>query len=84
MSTNAEWYAERISKTRCLIEKYEDAISALSSGVLTYMLDTGQSRQTVTKQDVDKLMAALSSLENRLATLEARVCGGSVNVIPGW
>jgi hypothetical protein len=83
-STDTEWILARIEKTKCLIEQYEDALTALNSGVMTYSLDTGQSRQTVTKQDIAALVKALGSLENRLATLQARLYGGSVHVIPGW
>ena len=84
MTTDAEWITERIDATRCLIVMYEEALTALGTGVLSYTLDTGQSRQIVTRQDIGAMTTALSSLENRLATLQARLCGGSVHVKPGW
>ncbi len=79
------WLEARIEKTRALIEAYEDAILAISSGAIQqYSLDTSQSRQTVTKQNIGSLRTLIDTLENRLATLQARLCGGSVRVVPGW
>src|SRR5690606_3062751 len=60
------WIKARIAKTEELIEKYEDAILALSSGaVQTYHLDTGQTRQSVTKMHLSQLQGALAKLESR-------------------
>lgn len=80
-----DWLQARIDKTKLLIEAYEDAILALSTdGIFQYSLDTGQTRQMVTKQQLGSLRLQLESLENRLATLQARLCGGSVYVKPGF
>jgi hypothetical protein len=79
------WLEARIARTKELIVKYEDAIDALSTGaVQSYSLDTGQTRQTVTKHQLGSMRLQLDSLENRLATLQARLCGGSTRVIPGF
>ncbi len=76
----------RIDATKLLIVAYEDAALAVGSGgVESYTLDTGQSRQTVTKLDLDKLNTTIDSLYNRCATLEARLTGsGSLTVRPAW
>lgn len=82
---NREWLEARIEKTKALIEAYEDAILALSTdGIFQYSLDTGQTRQMVTKQQLGSLRLQLEALENRLATLTARLCGGSTYVKPGF
>jgi hypothetical protein len=82
---DTEWLEARIAKTKVLIEAYEDAILSLSSGaVLQYSLDTGQTRQTVTKQQIGSLRLVLDELENRLSTLEARLCGASTRIVPNW
>lgn len=78
------WLDERIAKTKTLIGAYEDAILALSTGAVSYTLDTGQTRQTVTKAQVADLRIALRELENRLAVLDARRNGGVVSVRPGF
>ena len=70
---------ERIEATKAQIIAYEDAILALAEGgVQSYTLDTGQTRQTVNKLDLDHLNKVLNSLYNRCATLEARLTGGGV------
>lgn len=72
-----EFWQERLTKLKATIVLYEDAIDALiTGGVNSYTLDTGQSRQTVTKWDIEKLQTTLDSLLNRYSTLEAR-CSGS-------
>lgn len=83
---NRTYLAERINVTKALIEAYEGAVLALGAtgGVQSYTLDTGQSKQTVTRADMASLNAILDSLYNRLATMEARLYGGSVTVRPAW
>lgn len=75
----------RITATKAQIVVYEDAMTALSTaGVQSYMIDTGQSRQTVTRLDLNSLQKTLDSLYNRYATLEARLYGGTTQVRPLW
>ena len=78
--------AERITLTKELIVAYEAAVLALGSsgGVESYMIDTTQSKQSVTRADMPNLNAMLDSLYNRLATLEARLYGGSLTARPAW
>lgn len=77
---------ERITATKALIVIYEGAITAIvTNGAQSYTLDTGQSRQTVTKVDIAQLNASLDGLYNRLCTFQARLDGsGSGIVRPGW
>ena len=77
---------DRITATKAQIVAYEDAALALGTGgVQSYTLDTGQSRQTVTKLDLEWMQKALDSLYNRCATLEARLNGsGTVTARPAW
>lgn len=75
----------RITATEALITAYEAALLALGTGgVQSYTLDTGQSRQTVTKLDLPALQRTLDSLYNRLVTLQARLSGGTVMAVPAW
>lgn len=75
----------RIDATKLQIVAYEDAALALAGGVQSYTLDTGQSRQTVTKLDLDAIQKTIESLYNRCATLEARLNGsGAVTARPAW
>lgn len=83
-----QFWLDRIEKTKELIIAWEDAELAISAGgVQSYTIDTGQTRQTVTKADLGAIRDTIDNLLNRLATLEARlgICGGGVvNVRPAW
>lgn len=77
---------DRITATKALITAYEEAVLefGVNGALQSYTLDTGQSRQTVTRADLGSMNRALDSLYNRLATLEARLYGGTVTVRPHW
>ncbi len=81
-----QFWIDRIESTKLQIVAYEDAILALTTGgVASYTLNTGQSIQTVTKNNLNSLRVGIDSLLNRLVTLEARVCGGGVTYVrPSW
>lgn len=80
-----EFIQARIDATKAQIIAYEDAATALASGVQSYTIDTGQTRQTVTKLDMRGIQITIDQLYNRCATLEARLNGsGTVNVRPVW
>lgn len=83
---DSAWLDARIEKVEALIVAYEDAILALGTdgGMQSYTLDTGQSRQTVTRQDLGSLRLQLESLENRRSVLKARRNGASFNARPGF
>lgn len=85
MTDETTWLTARIAATEAAIIAYEAGITALATGgVQTYTLDTGQTRQSVTKANLSEMKLALNSLENRRATLIARRDGASVNVVPGF
>jgi hypothetical protein len=75
-----------IAATKLAITAYEAAQLALATGgVQSYTLDTGQTRQTVTKLDLDGIQKTLDILYNRCATLSARLTGGNVSTgRPAW
>lgn len=82
---DAAFIQERIDATKAQIIAYEDAAVALASGAQSYTLDTGQTRQTVTKLDLTSLQRTIDSLYNRCATLEARLNGsGTITARPAW
>jgi hypothetical protein len=82
---DAAFIQARIDSTKAQIVAYEDAVTALAGGVQSYTLDTGQTRQTVTKLDLSALQRALDAMYNRLVTLEARLNGsGTVTTRPAW
>lgn len=80
MATTAiddDWLAARIAATKLLIEAVEAAITEVTGGAQSYTLDSGQTRQSVTRGTLGSLRLQLDSLDNRLATLDARRCGAS-------
>ena len=81
-----EFWQERLEATKAQIILYEDAIMQLSTGaVQSYSLNTGQTTQSVTRFDLNRLQVTLDVLLNRLATLEARLNGCStINAGPAW
>ena len=77
----------RIAKTKVLITAHEDAIEAILAGgaMQAYTLDTGQSRQSVTRADLSNLEKTLDSLYNRLDVFCARLnLSGVVVARPGF
>lgn len=87
MSCNDYQYlTARITATEAAIEAYENAELALTTGgVQSYTIDTGQSRQTVTRANLTEIRNGIDSLYNRRATLIARRDGcGVVTTRPCW
>ena len=83
---DAAFIQARIDATKLLIVVYEDALSAFgTTNIQSYILDTGQTRQNVTRADLSQLNRVLSSLENRLATYCARLNGsGTTHMRAAW
>jgi len=79
------WLDSRITATKTAIESYEAAHAALASGTVdTFTIDTGQTRQVVTKKNMSGLEAAINAAYNRLAVLEARRYGSGIQARPRW
>lgn len=69
----SQFWLDQITKTQERIVTLDAATLAIETGAIeSYTLDTGQTRQTVTKANIAVLERVLSSLLNKLATLEAR------------
>lgn len=84
MTIDASYLDAKIAKTKELIERHEDAILKIVGGAQQYSLDTGQTRQMVTKANLATIRSALAELENRLEVLCSRRDGNAVVVRPGW
>lgn len=71
----------RITSTKAQIIAYEEAAEALAvGGVQSYTLDTGQTRQTVTRMDLGEIQKTIDALYNRCATLQARLSGSGTSI----
>ena len=79
------WLQARITACKARIESLEAASASLATGkISSYTLDTGQTREVVTRQSLGALQRAIDAEYNRLATLEARLYGGTTQARPGW
>ena len=82
---NASFLQTRITQVESIITGYENAIIALTTaGVQSYELDTGQSKQKVTKLDIESMQKALDSLYNTYSILCKRLNGNGVQVRMGF
>lgn len=74
------WLQARLTATQAQIEAYEDAIAALGASgaaVLSYSIDTGQTRQQVTRANLSDLQETLDRLYCRYEALYNRLNGGA-------
>jgi len=84
---DSAYLQSRITATKAQIAAYEDAAAAFGTdgAIQSYTVDTGQSRTTVTRADLQSINDIIDGLYNRLATLEARLNGsGTLIGRPGW
>ena len=81
-----DFLLEQVPAIKAKIVAYNAAIVGIASGAIqSYELDTGQSRQKVTKVNLSVLEDTVAALMNQLTTLEARLCGtGAVHVVPSF
>ena len=86
MSMDTAFLTERITATKALIIIYEEAASSLmTDSVQSYTLDTGQSRQVVTKMDIARINEKINGLYNQLTILQNRLNGSSTSIVrPVW
>lgn len=78
------FWSDRLAAAKSMVAAYDAAILALVAGAQSYQLDTGQTRQLVSKANLASLRAARDGLLNEVATLEARLCGASTHVVPNF
>ena len=82
---DSDWLKERLAAKKALIMAYETAMTALAGGAQSYSLDTGQTRQVVTKANLTEMRNAIAQLESDISTLQQRLYGcGRLYVRPGW
>lgn len=79
------WLEERIAAKKAQILALDTAITAVAGGAQTYSLDTGQTRQVVSKANLSEMRNLIRALESDVATLQQRLNGcGTFQVRPGW
>lgn len=80
------WIQEQIAWIKEAIVAWRGAYLALASGaVQSYTLDTGQTKQTVTKQQLASVKSTLDGLTNELRYWQNQLGGcATVYVRPAW
>ena len=83
---DAAWVQARIDALKLIIVAIEQALLALEDPLVTsYTIDTGQTIQTVRRQDTPALINKLGILGSQLAGLENLLTGRHVNhPVPAW
>lgn len=81
-----EFFRQQVEVIKAKIVAYNTAAANIASGAIqSYEIETGQTRQKVTRANVAELERAIQSLMNQLATLEARLCGaGTTRIVPAF
>lgn len=74
-----------LTAAKAQLTAYEAAALALAAaGVQSYLLDTGQTQQRVTRLDLPALQKVIDSLMNRCDVLQTRLAGGGYTGRPAW
>ena len=82
MPIDSNYLQTRIEKLKLRIESLEDAYLQLASGAIqSYTLDTGQSRQVVSKYDLSTIQNVLDGMYNQLSVMCARLDGSGVQIV---
>jgi Flp pilus assembly protein TadG len=75
----------RLDKKKALLAAFDDALLAIAGGAQSYSIDTGQTRQVVTKANLTETRNMMATLEAEIATLMQRLGGcGTIQVRPAW
>ncbi len=86
-TTDEDFNLSEIENLKTIIYEYSKAIKALVSGRhASYQLDTGQSIQRVTRNDLQKLVDTRRSLIDELEARQSQAGNGrpAVAVYPEW
>lgn len=81
---DSDFLDDRIAAVKLRIIAIENAMLEVAGGAISYSLDTGQSRQSVTKSTPRQLQDSLDAALNLLATLDARRNGGGRVLRPAY
>lgn len=85
MPTRAEFYQARLTKTQEQLDAVDAAILLVAGGAQSYSLDSGQTRQMVTRASLGQLQTLKVHLENSVQDLLQKLNGdGAIVIQPGW
>lgn len=79
------FWEQRLAAKKALILQLDTAVSAVAGGAQSYSIDTGQTRQTVTKSNLTEMRNFIAQLEAEISTLQQRLSGcGRFIARPAW
>lgn len=78
------YWAERLEAKKAQLAAAEEVLAAAMTKPAEHMLDTGQSRQSVTNRSISELQSRVRQLEVEIATLDARVNGRAFQGRPAF
>ena len=82
--TSREYWEDELKNSRLLLFKINEAIDTISLGShQSYTLDTGQTRQTVTRVDLPALIDKRDTLIGQIRSIELYLREGRPNVKQG-
>lgn len=87
---SCDFWDDQLFNLKVLLNNVLKAIDALTLGShASYELDTGQSKQRVTRLDLDRLNAQVDDYTHRISDLELKLgksCNGDGTsvITPGW
>ncbi len=83
---NASETQTQITNAKAQLAQLEVAVAAiLDPTIRSYSIDSGQTVQLARRHDLPDLYNSISSLENRICTLEARLAGSGATLgVPAW
>lgn len=71
---SSQFWNDELKNCKILLQELDKAIYALiKTGVVSYTIDTGQDRQTVTRADITNLQNRRTALLTEISTLENRL-----------
>ncbi len=80
----AELKEDLVAARAILAKLTADILALKDTTVERYSLDTGPGVQSARRHDLDKMLASRRMLRAEIRDLEARLKGGTVQVVPGW
>jgi hypothetical protein len=82
---DSTWLAKRIADKKALLEQLETAITQVALTGQSYSIDTGQTRQVVTRAGLTETRNLIAQLEADIVTLQNRLYGCGVRQVrPAW
>jgi hypothetical protein len=85
--SSQQYYSDELENSRILLFEVDKAIFAITSGNHhSYTINSGQSTQTVTRENISELIKSRDDLLYTISELECRlnIKKAVIHAVPGW